>query len=457
MKKSYLIIIAPLIGIFLYSLLLSLGLPSSAAITASFTLWIGLWWIFEPIPIPITSILPFVLFPAAEILSHKEVAQAYGHWLILLLMGGFILSTGMEHSGVHRRIAIRLIEKIGASSPRRLLLGIMLGSAMLSAWISNTATTLMLLPVVLAISMEFKDPRIVSSLLLGLAYSASIGGLATPIGTPPNIILIGAYQEMFQRSISFVEWMIFAVPIALFLLLACYAFLSLSLSSNKITSVQLPKLPPISSPEKRFLLVFTGTAIAWITRAQPYGGWTGLFEITTIGDDTIALASVVLLFLIPNGQGEKLLNWDAAKQIPWGLLLLFGGGIAIAKAFGASGLSKIIGEYLTQLTSFPIFWMIFLICLAVTFLTEITSNTATTTLLMPILGATAQATQTDPLLLMIPAALSASCAFMLPVATAPNAIVFGAEKFSIQTMVQKGLILNWIGVIIISLGCFFLI
>ena len=457
MNKSYFLLLAPLLGGILYFLFISAGLSSAAALTASFTLWIGLWWIFEPIPIPITSILPFVLFPAAGILSNKEVAQSYGHWLILLLMGGFILSTGMEHSGVHRRIAIRLIEKIGSKSPARLLLGVMLASAGLSAWISNTATTLMLLPVVLAISMEFKNQKFLSTLLLGLAYSASIGGIATPIGTPPNIILIGAYQEIFGQSISFLEWMIFAAPIAIILLSACYFFLRLSISSNESLKVQLPTLPSMSSHEKRFLMVFILTALAWITRAQPYGGWSGFFGISTIGDDTIALASVVILFLIPNGQGEKLLKWDVAKQIPWGLLLLFGGGIAIAKAFGASGLSKIIGQYLVQLTDFPLIWMILLICIAVTFLTEITSNTATTTLLMPILGATAQATESEPLLLMVPAALSASCAFMLPVATAPNAIVFGSEKFPIQTMVRKGFILNWIGVIIISLGCFFLL
>ena len=457
MKRSYLILLAPVLGGILYFSLLSVGFTSPAALTAGFTLWIGLWWIFEPIPIPITSILPFVLFPMAGILSNKEVAQAYGHWLILLLMGGFILSTGMEHSGVHRRLAIRLIEKIGAHSPQRLLLGVMLASAGLSAWISNTATTLMLLPVVLAISMEFNNPRFLSTLLLGLAYSASIGGLVTPIGTPPNIILIGTYQEIFKQSISFVDWMIFATPIAITLLFACYLFLRRSMLSKEKLVVQLPTLPSMSTHEKRFLIVFVITALAWITRSQPYGGWTGLFEISKIGDDTIALAAVVFLFLIPNGQGEKLLTWNAAKDIPWGLLLLFGGGIAIAKAFGASGLSEIIGQYLIQLTDFPIIWMILLICIAVTFLTEITSNTATTTLLMPILGATAQATESDPLLLMVPAALSASCAFMLPVATAPNAIVFGSEKFSIQTMVRKGFIVNWIGVLIITLGCFFLL
>jgi len=429
------------------------SLPFAAAITAGITVWVGLWWIFEPIPIPATSLIPFAAFPLAGVLPNKVIAQSYGHWLILLLMGGFILSTAMEKSGVHRRVALGMINLVGGTSPKRLILGVMLATALLSGWISNTATTLMMLPVALALCLELPSAKSVKALLLGLAYSASIGGIATPIGTPPNVVLMGIYQESTGREIAFLDWMMLGFPISIVLLLVAWWFLTRKIEKSDSSSVTLPQLEKISIYEFRVLVVFVLTALAWITRAQPLGGWSGLLELKTVGDDTVALAAAALMFVIPNGAGGKLLDWETAVKIPWGLLILFGGGIAIAKAFGASGLSQAIGESLAGVTTLPLVLMIASICLAVTFLTEMTSNTATTTLLMPILAATALAADMEPLLLMVPAALSASCAFMLPVATAPNAIVFGTKKISTQEMARTGFTLNLIGVAVITAGC----
>lgn len=455
--RSIVFVLGPLLGLVVGFVFSQLGMSTAAASTAGITFWVGMWWVFEPIPIPVTSLIPFVAFPIAGVLSNKEVSQAYGHWLILLLMGGFILSMSMEKSGVHKRIALGMIKIVGGTGPKRLILGVMLATALLSGWISNTATTLMMLPVALALCNELPGPKSGRALLLGLAYSASIGGIATPIGTPPNVVLMGVYQETTQLNIGFVDWMVLGYPISLALLLVSWLFLTRNVEPAKNTSVAIPKQAPIDVYEKRVLIVFLFTALAWMTRAQPFGGWTGLLGLKGVGDDTVALGAVVVLFSIPNGKGSKLLDWETAVKIPWGLLLLFGGGIAIAKAFGASGLSAAIGDSLQAVTHLPLLVMIGLICLSVTFLTEITSNTATTTLLMPILAAAAIAADVDPLLLMVPAALSASCAFMLPVATAPNAIVFGTKRITTTEMARQGVFLNLMGVVVITLGCVLLL
>ncbi len=455
--RTWMLYLGPILGLVTYLITSFLGLADTAAATAGITCWVGLWWVFEPIPIPATSMIPFAAFPLAGILPNKVIAQAYGHWLILLLLGGFILSTAMESSGVHRRIAIGMIRLVGGSSPKRLILAMMLATGLLSGWISNTATTLMMLPVAMALCHELPGPVSIRSLLLGIAYSASIGGIATPIGTPPNVVLMGIYQEVTGLEVGFLDWMLLGGPIAAALLLVAWLYLTRGVESadNRDALANLPVLGPMNSHEKRVLIVFGLTACAWVTRGQPFGGWSGLLDLKTVGDDTVALAAAALLFMIPTGmqKGQKLLDWETAVKIPWGLLILFGGGIAIAKAFGVSGLSQVIGDSLSAVTTLPLLLMLGVVCLAVTFLTEITSNTATTTLLMPILAATAIAAQIDPLLLMVPAALSASCAFMLPVATAPNAIIFGTGKITTREMARVGFGLNLMGALIITLGC----
>ena len=455
--QRLMLILGPVTGFALYLFLFSaIGYESS--ITAGITVWVAIWWVTEPIPIPATSIIPFFAFPMASVVSNKEIAKAYGHWLILLLLSGFILSVAMEKSGVHKRFAHGMVRIIGGTSPKRIIFGIMMTCALLSAWISNTATCLMMLPIVLALCSQWEN-QAKRVMVLSLAYSASIGGMMTPIGTPPNIILMGVYEEKTGQAIAFLDWMTIGVPIALILLILTWIYLTWSIpAQNKETSFN-SKLPAMSSYEKRIMIVFVCTAIAWMTRKQPYEGWSSLLSMNKIGDDTIGLAAVVALFVIPNGKqkGEALITWEDAQKIPWGLLLLFGGGIAIAKAFSASGLSQAIGTQLTFVSNFPLLLMIGCICLFVTFLTEITSNTATTTLLMPILAATALSTHVDPQLLMVPAALSASCAFMLPVATAPNAIVFGTDQVTVSQMAKTGFGLNLIGMFVITIGCYFLL
>jgi len=344
-------------------------------------------------------------------------------------------------------------------------MGFMVASALLSMWISNTATTLMLLPVALACVESAQDKRLTSALLLGIAYAASIGGIGTPIGTPPNVLFMATYNEIEGSSLSFLDWMAWGVPLVLVFIPLAMLWITRSLPQS--LTIVLPQVGQWTRIEKRVLTVFAVTAFCWITRQQPFGGWSELLGLQSANDASVALLACVALFIIPDGsnldqkQGKdkpgKLLNWESANKIPWGVLLLFSGGICIAKAFGASGLSELVGSYLSQVTLLPVFVVIALITLVVTFLTEMTSNTATTALLMPILAAAAIAAKIDPAILMVPAAMSASCAFMLPVATAPNAIVYGSGKVEIQTMVKTGFVLNLIGMSLITILCYFLV
>jgi sodium-dependent dicarboxylate transporter 2/3/5 len=423
--------------------------------TAAVTAWCAVWWVLEPIPIPATSLIPFAVFPLLGVLDHKQVATAYGHTLIMLLMGGFLISTALEKSGAHRRLALGMVRLVGGHSQRRLVLGFMLATSLASMWISNTAATLMMLPVALALLEDDEGNRLGAPLLLGIAYAASIGGLGTPIGTPPNVIFMGVYKEATGKDVSFLDWMRIGVPAVAVLL--PIAWLVVTRRIGRTAELRLPKVGVWRAPERRVLVVFALTALAWITRTEPFGGWSGLLAIRGASDSTVALLAALILFLVPNGEGDTLLDWKTASRIPWGLLLLFGGGIAIARAFEETGLSKSLGGVLAGLAHLPVFATLLLVCLAVTFLTEVTSNTATATLLMPVLAAAAAGAHLEPALLMIPAALSASCAFMLPVATAPNAIVFGTERVTTRQMARAGLLINLLGALAIALLCFALV
>ncbi|GAB2683550.1 SLC13 family permease [Aliiglaciecola sp. 3_MG-2023] len=452
MKLNYPVIcIAFVISAAVYTgLYLFLQQDHLIAITASITLFIATLWVSEALPIPVTSLIPFFAFPMAGVITHKEAASALGSHVILLLMGAFMLSKSLERSNVHSRLALYMIRMTGSQSPRRLVLGFMLTAALLSMWISNTATTLMLLPIVLAIVPHIKQQKIVVALLLGIAYSASLGGVGTPIGTPPNIIFMSVYEEVQGHEIDFLQWMKTGVPVVIIAIPLMAIWLTRGLKTME--DCHLPKVGRWQIAEKRVLIVFSFVALAWVLR--PY--WTSWLNMPFVGDSTIALLGVVLMFLVPNGnltkygKKETLLDWPTANDIPWGMLLLFAGGICIAKAFSASGLSEVMGGWLNGLSALPVPILVLSICLFVTFLTEITSNTATATLLMPILATAGIAAGVDPALLMMPAAMSASCAFMLPVATAPNAIVYGTGKFSIQTMAREGFMLNIIAALVIT-------
>ena len=450
--RNHFIYIAPLLAVVFYFVLNSLGLEYKPAIAASITLLTVIWWITEAIPIPATSLVPFALLPVFGVLDHKTAASSLGSHVILLLMGAFMLSKSLEKSGAHERLAVYMVRLVGVSSGRRLVLGFMLAAGFLSMWISNTATTLIMLPMALAMLAHVDNKKLKVALILGIAYAASVGGLGTLIGTTPNIIFAGIYEEHTGNEFGFLEWMKIGVP-AMLIAIPVMAFW-LTRKVKLEHKIELPELGAWRVEEKRTLWVFGLTALAWITRNEPFGGWSDALNITIAGDSTIALFSVVIMFVVSNGKGGRLLDWDTAKTIPWGMLLLFAGGIAIAKGFTASGLSTMLGDWLSSLSSLPPILMILTICLVVTYLTEITSNTATATLLMPILAIAAISSGYDPVVFMIPAAMAASCAFMLPVATAPNAIAYGTGEIEIRDMVKEGAILSVIVSSIVAMVCY---
>lgn len=436
-------------GLCLAVIMAALQQPEAIVITAVVAWLCMLWWIFEPLPIPVTSLLPIAVFPISGVLTPEQVGASVGSPLIILLLGGFLLSRGMESTGAHHRIALSVVNLVGGHKPRRLVLGFMIAGALLSMWISNTASILMLMPVALAVLASCSDRNsLAAPLLLGLAWSCSIGGLGTPIGTPPNLILVQVYEENTAQTISFGQWMSWGIPVVLTLLPLAWWWVTRAVP--KELDIQLPAVGPWRSAERRVLVVFGLTALAWITRAEPFGGWQTWLGLPAANDASVALLAVVALFVVRDYQGEPLIDWAKASQIPWGVLLLFGGGICLARAFVASGLSAQVGDALTTVAALPVFAMMLLLALAVTFLTEATSNTATTALLMPVLAAVALAVEIDPLWLMVPAAMSASCAFMLPVATAPNAVVFGSGELPIRRMVREGFALNLMGALLIA-------
>ena len=448
--------LATLIAVAVTLLMMNAGWAREGALVGGLTVLCALWWIFEPIPIPATAMIPLGVFPLLGILDGKQVAQAYGDPLIILLMGGAMLSSAMEKSGAHRRLALYMVNLFGGDSQRRLVLGFMVASAALSMWVSNTATTLMLLPVAYAVlqSTNVKDAKkLAVPLFLGIAYAASIGGLGTPIGSPPNIVFLKIYGEATGSIPSFTQWMLWGLPVVILLLPLAALWITRHLGAAE--PLKIPQAGVWRTEEARVLVIFFLTAVAWITLREPFGGWSQWLNVPSANYAAVALTSVILMFILPNGQGGKLLDWESASTIHWGVLLLFAGGIAIAKAFTATGISAAIGESLSAVTRLSIIALIVVVALTVTFLTEITSNTATTTLLMPILAAASLGAGFDPALLMLPAALSASCAFMLPVATAPNAIVFGTGEITVEQMVREGFALNLIGVVVISAVVFF--
>lgn len=450
---QHLLWLAPLLGAILgYAMHLN-GWQNPACLTAGLTVVCTLWWVFEPVPIPITSLIPLGVFPLLGILDGKQVAQAYGSPLILLLAGGAMLSKAMEKSGAHRRLALAMVNLCGGTSQRRLVIGFMLASAMLSMWISNTATVLMLLPVALAVlektRTEGDNNPLAVPLLLGIAYAGSIGGLGTPIGTPPNIIFLEVYSNATGNSISFVDWMMKALPVVALLLPLGAWWLTRKLDSH--TAIELPSSGVWRAEEVRVLFIFALTALAWMTLSEPFGGWKSWLNLTTANYASVAFCAVIALAMTSDAKGGRLLTWHEASQIHWGVLILFAGGLALAKAFASTGLSQALGEQLGALAELPPWLLVLGVALGVTFLTEITSNTATTTLLMPTLAAAALGAKVDPMLLMLPAAWSASCAFMLPVATAPNAIVFGTGQITVARMAREGFVINLMGAGVISL------
>ena len=449
--NSIMLYAAPLAALLLFLLLRHSGVEYVIAVTAAITLLTATWWVTETIPIPATSLIPFFAFPLANVLTHREAAAGLGSPVILLLMGGFMLAKSLERSGVHKRFALAILHTVGGSG-KRVVFAFMLTAALLSMWISNTATTLILIPIALAVLKQVKDKALSIAVVLGLAHSSSLGGVATLTGTPPNIIFAGIYAEFTGLEYTFMDWMKTGLPVVIGGLPLMALWLTRNVRWRE--TLELPAADPWQVNEIRVLIVFGITIILWVTRSEPFGGWSGLLGTPGVGDATVALAAVTAMFLVPSGKGDRLLDWNTAAAIPWGMLLLFASGITLAKAFSSSGLADLIAQQLAVLAEFPVPLLLLCICLGVTFLTELTSNTATTTLLMPIFAATAMAVGVNPELMMIPAAMSASCAFMLPVATVPNAIAFGTGHVTIREMVQGGFVLNLVLAVVITLVCY---
>ena len=449
--------VAPLLSVLIGWSVWKFGwLEASASITLGIALWTALWWIFEAVPIPVASLLPLSLLPLFGVLEPKVVGEKYGHPLVLLLLGGFLLSKAMEKSGAHRRIALMMVNACPPGE-KFLILGFMVATAFLSMWISNTATTLMMLPMAMAVIQNSRSEALKVPLLLGIAFAANVGGIGTPIGTPPNLVMMGAYKDLGHPELSFTEWMKFGVPVTLTMVLFIWLWLSRGITGKE--RIALPDPGTWRTPEVRTLLVFILTALAWITRSEPFGGWKTWLDLPQANDASVAFVAVIFLFCLPSGEkkGDRLLDWKTANKIPWGMLVLVGAGLCLGEGFKQSGLSATIAGVFSGIENLPLLVILLGIALLVTFLTEMTSNTATTNVLMPILGAAATASDIDPILLMIPAAMSASCAFMLPVATIPNAVVFGTGEVSVRRMAREGLALNLIGAMVVSGICYLLL
>ncbi len=444
------------------------GMSQSAWYMVGVALMMASWWIFEVVPIPVTSLLPIILLPILGITSIKEVTAPYAHPIIYLFFGGFMLGMAMERWNLHQRIALHIMIRTG-TRPARQIAGFMIATAFLSMWVSNTATSVMMLPIGLSVAAimgsEQQDNSSYSkALLLAIAYSASIGGLATLIGTPPNALLAAFLSETYQVDIGFAQWMLIGLPISLLMLLACWLWLTkfgfkLEDSENQAIEVILQKklqdLGNMARGEKIVLTIFVLTALAWMCRPLLQASIPGL------SDPMIAIVAAVSLFIIPvkqvDGKTHFVMTWDKSKDIPWGVFILFGGGLALAAQIKATGLADWVANAMMAVAGLPALLVVVIVVAVIVFLTELTSNTATAAGFLPLLGALAVSLGIDPVLLAAPAAMAASCAFMMPVATPPNAIIFGAGKLEIKDMIRAGFVLNLFGIMVVSFLGYYLV
>ena len=439
------------------------GMPPAAWPVAGLALWMAAWWIVEAVPLPATSLLPIVLLPATGATSLAQATAPYANPLILLFLGGFLIALSMERWNLHRRIALALLSRL-PERPAMLLAGFMAVSAFLSMWVSNTATTLMLLPIGISVIALLAEDHAEAghdfplALMLGIAYAASIGGIATLVGTPPNALVAGIMDENFGIQVGFARWMAAALPLSLAMLAIGWFVLArvvCRLPKGELPGVEklmverYRALGPMSTAERLVALVAGLTAVLWIVNPLT----DELVGHNTLTDTGIAIGAAILLFVLPSGadRGQRLLDWETAKRAPWAVLILFGGGLSLAHAISVSGLAEWVGLGLADLAAWPVVLVTGLMVLIVVFLTEITSNTATAATFIPIASALALVFGLSPLDLAAPAAVAASCAFMLPVATPPNAIVYGSGQVTAAQMVRAGFLLNIAAIVIITL------
>jgi sodium-dependent dicarboxylate transporter 2/3/5 len=461
------------------------GMSVTAQKVAATVLLMAIWWIGEALPLAATALLPLALFPLLGVADMKSLAGSYAHHLVFLFLGGFFIASAIQKWGLHRRIALFVLRVVGRK-PSRIVLGFMIATAFLSMWISNTATAMMMYPIAMAVVTELARamPREGAQresaqanfglvVMLAVAYSASIGGAGTLIGTPPNVILAGQYASLFPDAppITFLRWMLVAVPIVVVTIPVAWVYLINFAGPVRLATLtrqlgreqtQRPGFDPpgkLTAPEACVLVVFTLTALLWILRADIELGWVRipgwsrlLPNPEHITDSSVAITMGLVLFAIPASRTRRdfLLDWDCARNIPWGILLLFGGGFAIAKGMADSGLSTWIGERLHLLTAMPVVLFVIISCVVVVLLTEVTSNTAVAAMLLPVLASLAAQMDVAPLLVMMPATIAASFAFVLPVATPPNAIVMGSGWVTIPQMAKAGIMLDLAGIAIIT-------
>ncbi len=453
--------------------------PPAAGAVAAIACWMAVWWMTEAVPLAATSLLPLLLFPLTGAGSTQAIAPEYANSTIFLFVGGILIALAMERWRLHRRIALFLIGLFG-SRPAGLLAGFMTASAFISCWISNTATAVMMLPIGMAIirKLEHSLPEkeiapLRLCILLGIAYSCSIGGMTTPIGTPPNMVFLKIYEIQFPAApkVSFGQWVLFAAPLTLLLQIVLWLYFwgwIMKFASGRVIDPDLIRreraaLGPVSREEWVVLVVGLSTALLWTFRGDiiipeiglNLPGWSGLIGFgKQIDDGTVAIGAALLLFFLPARKSEKgprrLLDASAFREIPWGVILLFGGGFALAKGFETSGLTSYLSGLFTVLGQVPDWVLVLIICLSVTFLSELTSNTALIQVVLPVFAALATARGLPPMLVMFPAALAASCGFMLPAATPPNAIIFGSERVKISEMVSAGFVLDLVAAVCIT-------
>lgn len=458
----------PIAGLALYAVQPG-GLAPAAAAVLGVAIWMAIWWITECLPLAVTALLPIALFPPLGVASTRVAAASFANEVVFLYLGGFLLAAALEHWHAHHRIALRVIGAVGTSS-RRLVLGVMLATAVVSMWISNTATAAMMYPIAMAIGALFGTGEAARSqriaLLLGVAFAASIGGMATLIGTPPNLILAGAAKELIGVNLDFFTFLKFGLPVALILLPVCWAMLvfifhreRIELGADGLEALRSRReaLGRLMGGERATLILFSLVALAWFFREPKEIGAISVPGLTqvmpSLTDAGIAIIGAIALFLVPgrqkDGGARPLLTWREAREIPWDVLLLFGGGLSLASAMESSGLAERIGVWMAGLQGFPLPVVLVGVAVATVIVSELASNAATASMGMPIAVALAQALDQPPLLMMMVIGLSASVGFALPMATPPNAIVFGSGEVSVRDMARAGLALDIIGIVVV--------
>lgn len=444
------------------------GLNLEANAVLASTLWIATWWLSEALPIAATALLPIALLPLSGGAAITQTTAAYGDKMLFLFLGGFIIAIAMQKWNLHKRIALKIIYAVGSNS-RYIVLGFMLATGLLSMWISNTATTLMMVTIATALITEMRSlmgdsgGKFFKAILLGVAYSASIGGVATLVGTPTNPIFVAVAQNLYGIEFTFSSWISFALPFSIIMLL--FSWILLTRIAFPIKKIDIPfgrsnikdellKMGKMTQEEKAVAYVFITMAVAWIAGVVKIGR----ISVGINNDTIIAVIAALLMFIIPSKTSKKpLLSWSEAERLPWGVIILFGGGLSIAAAFQSSGLAEWLGGRLTLLSGLHPFIIILIVTLFINFLTEVTSNVATASIMLPVLASMADAIGIHPFLLMIPATMAASCAFMLPIATGPNAIVFSSGELKMSDMVRAGVWLNVVSSLLISLLVYFVL